>query len=207
MSISVVDYGVCNIGALCNMLRRIGIEVKIAKNPEDILIAEKIILPGIGAFDQGMKELFSRGLVDPIKKKCLDSSTAILGICLGMQLLGESSEESNIKSKGLGLIPGKSIRFQFPKDLNLAIPHIGWNSIIPKSYSPIIESFDPLARFYFVHSYHFICKDNKYQITTSNYGYEFSSIIGKNKILGTQFHPEKSHRYGFKLLRNFAENY
>lgn len=186
------------------MLLKIGINVNVVSTPKDLMLSKKIIIPGVGAFDNGMSALKKLDLIDSIKALA-ESNVPILGICLGMQLLGTKSEEG--KQNGLGLIPGISKKFKFYEvaNKNFKIPHMGWNKISPTVVNPLLLNLENQNRFYFVHSYHFVPDINENILATTNYGYNFCSIINSNNIYGTQFHPEKSHKYGIILLKNFAD--
>lgn len=200
--ISVVDYGVANLGSMLNMLRKVGVEAERANTPEQLLAAEKIVLPGIGAFDQGMSALAERGLVEPLKSKALVEGTPILGVCLGMQMLGSESEEGAME--GLALVAATCRRFRPPAGSALKVPHMGWSRVTPRRDSPLLSGLDDQSRFYFVHSYHLCCEDPNDVLAVSSYGDEFVSVINRRNIFGVQFHPEKSHRFGMTVLRNFA---
>ncbi|MGV8058417.1 MAG: imidazole glycerol phosphate synthase subunit HisH [Smithellaceae bacterium] len=201
--IIIIDYGMGNVGSIYNMLKKIGISSKVSGEPKDILAAEKLILPGVGAFDHGMTHLLERGLIPLLNKKVLENKCPILGICLGMQLLSCKSEEG--KLPGLGWLEAETRRFQFNEEnSHLKIPHMGWNEIRAVTQAPLFAEFDKTPRFYFVHSYHVCCDQPQDVMATSYYGYEFTAAVKKGNIIGTQFHPEKSHRYGMHLLRNFA---
>lgn len=199
--IVVIDYGAGNIGSVLNMIKKAGGQAIASANINDIQNASKILLPGVGSFDNAMSKLEELGLVEPIQQKAL-SGTPTLGICLGMQLFANWSEEG--KKAGLGLIPGGVKRFKFDaKDALLRVPHMGWNKVsISKSHA-ITEHLEEDARFYFVHSYHYQCEDAKDVLFSTHYGYDFSSGIQRENIMGVQFHPEKSHRYGMQLFKNF----
>ena len=199
-AISVVSYGVCNVGSIVNMLKRIGAAAETASTPEAVRSAAKVILPGIGAFDNGMKALRDLDLVEPLKERAR-AGVPLLGICLGMQLLGDSSEEGT--ASGLGLLHGRCIRFRFTSGLPLRVPHMGWNVVSQRTENALLDGLDSDARFYFVHSYHLACADPNDVLGTSNYGIEFAAMVHRGNIWGVQFHPEKSHRYGMTLLRNF----
>jgi imidazole glycerol-phosphate synthase subunit HisH len=201
--ISVVDYGVANLGSILNMLKKIGVKARLVSTPEGIDSAESIILPGVGSFDQGVSALKSLGLNDVIKRRVLDDKVPILGICLGMQLLGRGSGEGELD--GLSLIDARCERFSFGENASLKIPHMGWNTLIQKKSSRILQGLDGSARFYFVHSYQMVCTDPGDVLATADYGGEFTAMVQRGNISGAQFHPEKSHRFGMQLLRNFAD--
>ena len=200
--ISVIDYGVANLGSILNMLRKVGAEGELVSTPEEVAKAERIILPGVGAFDHGMTALTERGLVAPLRKKALDDRVPILGICLGMQLLGQGSEEGSLP--GLGIIEARCERFRFEHASTLKVPHMGWNALSPRRASPLLSGLDAHARFYFVHSYHIVCADPADVLATATYGVEFTAMVQQGQVCGAQFHPEKSHRFGMTLLGNFA---
>jgi len=200
--IAVVSYGVCNVGSILNMLRRVGAAAAAVSTPAEIEAAEKLILPGIGAFDEGMSALASLGLVEPLRARVAGDRVPILGICLGMQLLGRGSEEGTMH--GLGLIAARSVRFRSDGVPPVRVPHMGWNVLASRRESPLLDRLDERARFYFVHSYHVVCDDREDVLATSRYGVEFTSMVHQGHVWGAQFHPEKSHRYGMTLLENFA---
>ncbi|MCG6536027.1 MAG: imidazole glycerol phosphate synthase subunit HisH [Syntrophales bacterium LBB04] len=200
--ITIVNYGLGNLGSIFNMLKKIGVASFITSDPEEIAKAQKLILPGVGHFDRAMERIAQSGLTDILDQKALIEKVPILGICLGMQLLTKSSEEGQLP--GLGWVPAKTVRFRFPKDSNLKIPHMGWNLVQRSITSPLTENFAPEHRFYFVHSYHARVEDEKYSILKTEHGYLFDSAIQNGNIFGVQFHPEKSHRFGMGLLENFA---
>lgn len=201
--IVIVNYGVGNIYSILNMLKKIGIEAKLSESPQDILNADKVILPGVGSFDYGMKQLKKTGYYDTVLKYANEVKRPLLGICLGMQMLGLSSEEGN--ESGLGLIPFKNVKFKFD-DSKLKVPHMCWNTV--KSTKPsekFSENFTDDFRFYFVHSYYAVCESKENILLTCDYGIEFSAAVQKDNIYGVQFHPEKSHKFGMRLLKNFSE--
>ena len=201
--IIIVDYGMGNLGSILNMLKKIGASAKISGETTDILTAEKLILPGVGAFDHGMTHLSERGLIPLLNKRVLEESCPILGICLGMQLLSQRSEEGELP--GLGWIDAETRRFHFDGENNyLKIPHMGWNEVRAVGQPALFKGFAHTPCFYFVHSYHVCCEQKEDIMATSFHGYEFVAAVGKGNIMGTQFHPEKSHRYGMQLLRNFV---
>lgn len=200
--IVILDYKTGNIGSLLNMLKKIGSQVLVSAKVEDIQKTEKFILPGVGAFDKGMENLKNSGFLPLLIKRVMEEKVPILGICLGMELFAKKSEEG--KLEGLGWIGAEVIKFNFAKD-GLKVPHMGWNEIQPQIKDPLLEELDNKSKFYFAHSYHLVCKDKKDILATTNYGYDFPSIIRKDNIFGAQFHPEKSHRFGMRLLKNFVE--
>ena len=202
--IVIVDYGMGNLGSIVNMLSKIGTQAQVSSDARDIERAEKLILPGVGAFDTGMARLQELRWLEILNHKAFDDKTPILGVCLGMQLLTKRSEEGHLP--GLGWIDGETIRFRLdPRHTDLKIPHMGWNSVtIHREGSPF-KGMDQDAQFYFVHSYHVVCNDWRDVLTTTDYGCCFVSAVQQGNIMGAQFHPEKSHKYGMKLLRNFAE--
>lgn len=201
--IVIVDYGMGNIGSIANMLRRVGVNVTITSDASMIAQADKLILPGVGSFDAGMKSLSDLHLIDVLNSKVLADAVPTLGLCLGMQIFTRRSEEGSLA--GLGWIAADTIRFQFGEaQTGLKVPHMGWNSIRSKQAHPVFQNLGEGSRFYFVHSFHVRCDMAENVLATTTYGYEFPSAIVKGNIIGTQFHPEKSHRYGMELLRNFA---
>jgi glutamine amidotransferase len=203
--IVIIDYGMGNLGSIQNMLKKIGAKGIISSDISDIQKADKLILPGVGAFDNGMKNLQKLELIPILNEKVLVNKTPILGICLGMQLLGKKSEEGQLA--GLGWVEAETIKFKFDDNqANFKIPHMGWNTIQIKKESSLFKNMYENARFYFVHSYHLVCKNKQDVLTETNYGFDFVSSVEKNNIIGVQFHPEKSHKFGMKLFKNFVEN-
>jgi glutamine amidotransferase len=201
----IVDYGMGNLGSITNMLKKVGHEAVVSSNPQEILHATKLILPGIGAFDAGISSLIKRGFVEILNHKAVNLKTPILGICLGMQLMTNTSEEGT--QMGFGWIDAYTVKFKFKDDQGgLKIPHMSWNTVRRCSASPLLEGLDENSRFYFVHSYHVVCRNSKDELLKTRYGYEFVSAVQKENICGVQFHPEKSHRFGMRLLKNFVEN-
>jgi glutamine amidotransferase len=200
--ITIIDYGLGNLGSVKNMLKRIKVPAQITADLEEIRKAEKIILPGVGSFDAAMLKLREQGMIDVLNDKALKEKVPVMGICLGMQLLVNSSEEG--KESGLGWIPGKVTKFAF-EDRSLKIPHMGWNyTNVSKNANPILEDFDHF-KFYFVHSYFVQVEREENRLLTTEYGHEFDAGIAKDNIFGFQFHPEKSHKFGMKLFENFAQ--
>lgn len=201
--ITIVDYGLGNLGSIGNMFKRIGVPSIVSSRAEDIEVAEKLVLPGVGAFDKGMRCLRESGLIEVLHQRVLRDRTPVLGICLGMQLLAIESEEGDLK--GLGWVDASIERFDFEScHCNLKIPHMGWNSIEIQRESRLMQGLYEKNRFYFVHSYHLIPRDDDIILSNTRYGSRFVSSIAAGNILGVQFHPEKSHRFGMKMLTNFA---
>jgi len=206
--IVILDYGMGNPGSIQNMIRKIGEFAVISIDKEVISKATAIILPGVGSFDNGMIKLLELDVLDIVKRRVIQDKIPFLGICLGMQLLFEKSEEGNLP--GLGWIPGEVKKFDFTgleKNICLKIPHMGWNEVKVVNSNKIFDKLDDMARFYFVHSYHVVCKYSDHILATTNYGYVFASVVKKDNIWGTQFHPEKSHRFGLLLLSNFLNSF
>lgn len=184
------------------MLAYLGIESRISANHADIASAERLILPGVGHFQHGMEQLEELGLVDVLKKEVLENKKPILGICLGMQLLTKNSEEGNLT--GLGFIDAQTKKFEL-KDTSLKVPHMGWNSVKFTKDSPINKAVSICPRYYFVHSYYVDCANQDDILCVTQYGQEFVSGYQHQNILGLQFHPEKSHKFGMELLANFCK--
>jgi glutamine amidotransferase len=201
--ISVIDYGVCNLGSMLNMLRKVGAEARLVSTAAELDGAEKLILPGVGAFDNGITALRERGLVEPLRRKVLEDKVPLLGVCLGMQMLGRGSEEGSMD--GLGLVDAEARRFRFAPDSGHKVPHMGWNLLAPRRDSALLRELDARTRFYFCHSYHMVCNDPADVLASATYGGDFVAMIQHDNIYGAQFHPEKSHRFGMALLHNFAE--
>jgi len=200
--ITVIDYGMGNVGSILNMLKKIRVAAAVSSGIEDIRAADKLILPGVGAFDNGIRSLNERGLIELLQERIIEDRIPILGVCLGMQLLTESSEEGNLK--GLGFIRARTVRFKFEKN-NLKVPNMGWNFVEIKKESKLFKKMDRNSRFYFVHSYYVVCENKEDILATTVYGFPFVSAFEVENIFGVQFHPEKSHKFGMQLLKNFAE--
>lgn len=201
--VTIIDYGMGNIGSIFNMLKKIGVKAIITADTKKIATAEKIILPGVGSFDNGMRNIKELGLLDVLNHMTLDKRVPMLGICLGMQLLTEKSEEGILP--GLGWINAQTIKFSLDGDVeHLKVPHMGWNDAILARESALTRDFEEAPRFYFVHSYYVKCFNKENVILKTMYGHEFASGIQRENIYGVQFHPEKSHKYGMKLLKNFS---
>lgn len=201
--IAIIEYGVGNLNSVKNMFKKIGYNASITSNPEDILKADKILLPGVGAFDNGMTRLNDSGLLPVLKQKALQEKVPVLGICLGMQMLTNGSEEGTLP--GLGWIDADTLKFRFT-DSSMKVPHMGWNYIALKKETPLFKDMDrTTSRFYFVHSFHVKCNNSSNSLAETTYGTTFSSAIMNDNLFGTQFHPEKSHKFGMQLLTNFAK--
>lgn len=203
--IAIIDFGLGNLGSIQNMLKFIGEKSVITNDIEVIKESKKLILPGVGSFDEGMEQLQKKNLIEVITEEAIKGKP-LLGICLGMQLLGKSSEEGS--KKGLSLIPFKSIRFNnknFPEEFkHLKVPHMGWNIVNVNKLSNITSNIQGSPRYYFVHTYHVVCENNEDILMTCNYGYNFTAAVQKGNVIGVQFHPEKSHDFGMEILKNFA---
>lgn len=198
--IAIIDYGAGNLQSVKKALDFIGAESVTTDNPETINACDKILLPGVGSFGDAMDSMNKKGLVETVKQNAL-SGKAFLGICLGLQLLFEESEESP-RVQGLGIFKGK-IR-KFPSGMGLKIPHIGWNSLEIKQKDALFKGIPENSYVYFVHSYYLEAEDLNDVATVTNYGIDFHSAVGKGNIFATQFHPEKSGDVGLQILRNFA---
>jgi glutamine amidotransferase len=198
-TVVIIDYGMGNIGSVANMIKKAGGKAIITSNKDEILRAKKLLLPGVGAFDAGMTNLNDKGLTDVIIEAVRSSDTCLLGICLGMQLLLDKSEEGRLP--GMGLIPGTVRRF-LSDNISMKIPHMGWNSIHIKNMNQLMHSLEE-SRYYFVHSYYVKCNNPEDVVSTSHYIIDFDSIVKKNNVFGAQFHPEKSHKHGLTLFQNF----
>jgi len=203
--IAIVNYGVGNLGSIANMLKKVGVQSTIASDEASIASAEKLILPGVGAFDSGMHNLHARGLVEILHQQVLEERKPILGLCLGMQLFTLGSEEGTLP--GLGWLDATTVRFSFggAATASLKVPHMGWNYIQSERADPLLVDLPSEPRFYFVHSYHLVCSNARDVLASARYGYPFPAMVAKDNIYGAQFHPEKSHKYGMVLLKNFAE--
>jgi glutamine amidotransferase len=202
--ICIVDYGMGNLGSIANMLSKVGEDATVSSDEGIVERADKLILPGVGAFDNGMKSLAERGLASLLSTQVLQRKKPILGLCLGMQLFTKGSEEGQMP--GLGWIDAQTIRFKFDAvNSRLKVPHMGWNTLDVCQPHPLLASVDANSRFYFVHSYYVSCADIRTVLAKTNYGLNFASVISQGNIMGAQFHPEKSHKFGMAFLKNFAE--
>lgn len=201
--ITVVDYGLGNLGSILNMLRKLGLKCHLTGDPAEVAVAEKLILPGVGAFDNGVENLQRLGLTGVLNTRVLRDRVPVLGICLGAQLMTRRSEEGRLP--GLGWIAADTVRFH-PRETApaLKIPHMGWTDLTVPRESPLLTRTTE-QRFYFVHSYHFVCDRPQDIMAMARYGYEFTAAFSCDNVLGVQFHPEKSHRFGMNLFKRFAE--
>jgi len=201
--ITIIDYGLGNLASIKNMLRKVGANSQITSDPKLIIQAEKLILPGVGSFDRAINRLHENDMISSLNMAVLEKKIPVLGICLGMQIMTSKSEEGSLP--GLGWIDADTKRFFFEKDTGLKVPHMGWNIIKKAKENPIFRDFPDESRFYFVHSYYVECKDSENVLMKTSYGIEFHSAFCKENIYGVQFHPEKSHRFGMQLMKNFVE--
>jgi glutamine amidotransferase len=203
MKVVIVDCGVGNLRSIQHKLKKIRISSTVSSKIEDIAEADRLILPGVGSFATAMGNLKKHNLITVLNRKVLKEKTPILGICLGTQLFTKRSEEGNVE--GLGWLDAETKRFKFEEnDADLRIPHVGWNTIRPRKKSFFLTGVTPGQRFYFTHSYHVYCECNNDVLAMTHYGYDFASAVQKENVFGVQFHPEKSHRRGVELIRNFV---
>jgi glutamine amidotransferase len=201
--ITLIDYGVGNIFAFQNVYKRLDIPTKIAKSSQDLMDAQKLILPGVGSFDYAMNRLNDSGMREKLDELVLEKKIPVIGICVGMQMMGNRSDEGN--EEGLKWIDGDILKFDEKLiQHRTKLPHMGWNDVVPINNHPLFKGLERDAIFYFLHSFYFECKNPSDTIATSEYGIPFSSAVNRDHIFGIQFHPEKSHHYGEKLLHNFA---
>lgn len=202
--IAIVNYGSGNIHAIANIYGRQNIPFVIASTPDDLIVADRVLLPGVGAFDQAMNELERSGMRRALERAVMEERKPILGICVGMQLLANSSEEGH--AKGLGWIDGVVKRFDHATvGGNAQLPHMGWNTVTPVRESHLFDNVDLVTGYYFLHSYYFACADKEDALGITDYGTPFTSAVRHGNVYGVQFHPEKSHQAGIQLLKNFAE--
>ena len=201
----IIDYGMSNLGSIRRAVEECGFDPLVSEDPRDISVADHLILPGVGAYADGMRNLTEKDWVSVIRKAVLNEGVPLLGICLGMQLLaGKGFEEG--ETNGLDLIAGE-VKLLQPNSLDARIPHVGWNEIKRNSESPLLENISDGTDFYFVHSYHFVPKDKNHIAAVTDYYGDFVSVVNNANIFGTQFHPEKSGKMGFQLLKNFLNFY
>lgn len=205
--ISVIDYGMGNLGSIVNMFKRLGARAKLVRSAEEVLAAEKLVLPGVGHWDHGMAQLEKLDLRSALDEMVLNRGTPILGICLGMQLMTRTSEEGQLP--GLGWVEAETVHFKKdgPADAmtGLKMPHIGWNFVEVDRLHPVIEKLPDEPRFYFVHSYRVVCDRPQDRLLRSFYGpIDFVAGFARDNVVGMQCHPEKSHQFGMQVFRNFA---
>jgi len=201
--ITIIDYGMGNLGSVANMIKKIGAQSKISSDLNEIREAEKIILPGVGSFDAAIKRIDELGLREVIVDYAMSKKKPLLGICLGMQLLMDGSEEGTLP--GLGLIKGNTLNFKDRISSDLKVPHMGWNVVKVENPSKLTEGFTDEMRFYFVHSYFVKTADPKDSMLKCNYGIDFDAAVHHENVYGAQFHPEKSHKFGMKFFEDFGK--
>lgn len=201
--IVIVDYGMGNLRSVQTRVEKLGFDARLSSVPEDIFRADKLILPGVGAFGTGMKNLWRLNLIEALNQRVLKDHTPVMGICLGMQLMTEWSEEGD--QPGLGWFKARTVHFGFKEGESLRVPHMGWNTIEKKRDHPLLAEVPDHAEFYFVHSYYVECDNPEDVLATATYGREFAAVIHRANLYGTQFHPEKSHQSGANLLKAFLE--
>jgi glutamine amidotransferase len=203
MKVVVVDYGIGNLGSIPNMLGRIGVDATISSDPAEIEAADRLILPGVGAFDAGMQNLADRGLSEPLRSRAIDDGIPTMGLCLGMHLMFEESEEGS--RPGLGWLPGRVVRFQ-PQRMRIPrpVPNMGWLDAEIIRDDPVFQELGDEPRFYFAHSFHVAPANDDVVVATAEYGYEFPICVRRGNVIAAQFHPEKSHRFGLQFLSNFV---
>lgn len=203
-TITIIDYGVGNVASVANMLKKAGFESRLSGDPDQIAASPKVILPGVGAFDRAAGILRQSGLKDALIA-AVERGSAVLGVCLGMQLLLDGSEEGAGVELGVGLIPGRVRRFPAEVEQSgLKVPHMGWNTVTRVGASDRLPTFRDGDRFYFVHSYYADPLDSAHRLAVSHHGIDFTSMVRRDNVTGVQFHPEKSHRTGMALLTDFA---
>jgi len=200
MNVAIVDYGMGNIGSVSRAIEECGASVTVSADPEVLLAASHVILPGVGAFPDGMEHLKVNG-TDQVLHEIAKKGTPVLGICLGMQLLADSSEEVR-KTQGLGLVPGDVERMS-SHDGTLRVPHVGWNEVNIVTECPLFKDIPDASDFYFVHSYHYRTRLREHVVAETPYGDNFTSVVARENVFGVQFHPEKSAGFGLRMLKNF----
>ena len=205
-TVTIVDYGIGNLGSIKNMIRKVGGVANISSNPEDIALAKILILPGVGAFDSGMKHLHGSGLLDILNERVLEDNVPVLGICLGAQLMTKSSDEG--VEKGLGWFDAHTLRMNFT-DIpgRWPLPNVGWRDVSVANGYELLGGIEDTPRFYFVHSYYLSTQNESIISMTSRYGFDFVCGLHRANIHCVQFHPEKSHAFGMQFFRNFLRAY
>jgi glutamine amidotransferase len=202
--ITIVDYGLGNVRAFLNVYHRLNVPARAAATADDLKTATKVILPGVGHFDHAMERLDASGMRETLEERVLGARVPVLGICVGMQMLARSSDEGTLA--GLGWIDGRVRRFGAGDAFDgLPLPHMGWNDVRPSAGNPLFKEMGTDARFYFLHSYYMACEATQHVAAEASYGVDFCCAVNAGNIYGVQFHPEKSHHDGTRLLRNFAE--
>ncbi len=203
--IAILGYGLGNIKAFSNIYRELNIPCVVAEDRATLAAADRIILPGVGSFDHAMQRLKASGLYETLEEAVVGLGKPVLGICVGMQMLARSSDEGS--EPGLGWIDGEVAKITFPEGMPRGLlPHMGWSTITPRADEPLLEGLDAEMGFYFLHSYRFVCNDPADVIATADYAMPFHCAVRRGNVHGVQFHPEKSHHNGIRLLKNFAEN-
>jgi len=203
--IGIINYGSGNIQAILNIYKRLNLEAFVANTAEDITKAEKLILPGVGAFDETMEKLVSSGLIEILNQQVLEEKIPVLGICVGMQVMAQKSDEG--EREGLGWFDAevKKLNSRNKDGEAVLLPHMGWNSIQQVRQNSLFSGIDPERGFYFVHSYHFVCNNKNDVLAKTQYEDGITSAVSKENIFATQFHPEKSHFNGIQTFKNFSE--
>lgn len=204
-NVVIIDYEMCNLGSVKRSFEECGAKATVTSEPKDLESATHVVLPGVGAFTSGMQNIKSGGWYDPICKVVLDQKIPLLGICLGMQLLADKGYEG-AETEGLGLIPGE-VKVLEPRSKEERIPHMGWNEVYRNREHALLEGIPEGADFYFVHSYHFVPKNNENALAKTPYCGDFICSVESKNIMGVQFHPEKSSRFGMQLIKNFLKIY
>lgn len=202
--ITIVDYGSGNLGSIVNMLKRAGFVAKLASSPDQVKSATKLILPGVGSFDFAMKQLKEKDLLGVLNDKALVEKVPVLGLCLGVQLFTNRSEEG--QEQGLGWFDAEVVRFKLQDFPGLKVPNMGWCDVLQNKTHLLFDDMHKDPRFYFVHSYHLKAHHAEDVLCTARYGYDYPAGLSRDNISGVQFHPEKSHKYGLKLLSNFCKS-
>lgn len=201
--ITIVDYGLGNVSAFSNVFKRLNVGVAMASTVSDLRRATRIILPGVGAFDHAMELLHASGMRETLNELVLGRKVPVVGVCVGMQMLAEGSDEGRLP--GLSWIPGRVRSFRAtPAAAALPMPHMGWNDVLARAPTPLLAGLQEEARFYFLHSYYFECAEARDCAASAHYGFDFACVVQRGTVHGVQFHPEKSHHWGETLLKNFA---